>query len=436
MVGDIDKKFTSTWLKYRPYFKNMVEYFGASLIPIAISILANPIFASFLSPRDYAIVGFFSSFNPLISPFVIFNVLHYYQKMYFQLGEDKSEELKGQITHSLFYFSLIQAAIAGLGLFLYTAVISPDGDMSFFPYGVLALLPLWFGNFYSFKCVDLKMQRQSRSFLKINILNSVFTVGSSLLLVAVFHFGAAGKMVGALLGPAIMFFIVFKDYKKYLKIPVDKGHFKDMIVFCAPLVLAAMLGFFTNGYDRVCLQKVVPIETLGYYSVGCTIALHLRDFSTAVNNTFAPDIYQSIVQKHYAKMLKIVMVKLALASFVAILFILFSKVLIYLLTAGRYMTSLPYMRIIALVSITSTIYYSLEDIFVASGFTRLMLLNNIIGGACCILIYRLFINVWQAVGASWALVFSYLVLSLAGTAMLGIHRIKPIMAHLKKGRNN
>lgn len=414
----------------------MVEYFGASLIPMAISIFANPIFASFLSPRDYAIVGFFSSFNPLISPFVIFNVLHYYQKMYFQVGENKIDELKAQITHSLFYFSLVQAVIAGLGLFLYTVVISPDKDMSFFPYGILALLPFWFGNFYSFKCVDLKMQRQSRSFLKINILNAVFAVGSSLLLVAVFHFGAVGKMIGSILGPIIIFFIVFKDYRKYLKMPVDKGHFKEMIVFCAPLVMAAMLGFFTNGYDRVCLQKVVSIETLGYYSVGCTIALHLRDFSTAVNNTFAPDIYQSIVQKHYAKMLKIVMVKLVLVSFVAVLFILFSKVLIYLLTAGRYMTSLPYMRIIALVSITSTVYYSLEDFFVASGYTRMMLLSNIIGGACCILIYRAFINEWQAVGASWALVCSYLVLSLVGITMLGMYIAKTIMAHRNKGMNN
>jgi len=418
--------------KYSSYIKNMVDYFGASLIPMIVSIVTNPIFAYFLSPEDYAIIGYYTSFNTLLTPFVIFYMLHYYQRMYFKVDEDGREQLRALLIKSLFYFSFILLIIAIAGLFVYSTFISPNAELPFFPYGILALMPCWFTNFYTIKCVDLKMSRQSRTYLKMNILNMLFTVGISLILVACFKMGALGKMTGALLGPVVMFVLVFREQRKYMKQSFDKKRFKEMVIFCAPLVIAAMLDFFSKGYDKVYLEHVVSVKALGYYSVGYTIAMYLSVFSSAISTTFAPDIFKSIASKEYLKCCKFIAVQVIFISVIVGVFIILSPYLVFLLTAGKYMTSIPYVKILSLYAITSCLYYSMSQVVVALGYTKLTLVNKILGSLCCLYIYSTFINNWQAIGASWAVVTSSIVFFVGICILVLIYKFKSILTYVRK----
>lgn len=416
--------------KYKLYIKNLTVYFGASLIPMIVSVLTNPIFAYFLSPEDYAIIGYYASFNTLMSPFILFYMLHYYQKMYFTCNDEEREQLKALIFQSLFYFSFFLLIIALIGIFIYTVFISPNEDLPYFPYGILALLPCWFTNFYTFMCVDLKMERASKAYFRMNILNMTATVGVSLILVAVFKLGASGKLLGTLIGACVMFFIVFFKWKKYLKQKFDKIQFRKMLIFCTPLVIAAMLGFFSNGYDKVYLERIVPIETLGYYSVGFTIAMYLAVFSKAIGDTFSPDIFQSIVQRQYSKCFKIVFVQIALILVIVVIFILLAPYIVYLLTAGRYVDSVPYVQILSLSAVTSCFYYALSQIVVASGLTKITLLNKVLGSILCVVLYSVFISRWGATGAAWSVVLSHLIFAVGIIFIMIIYKFNSIKSYV------
>ena len=412
--------------KYKTYITNLSVYFGASLIPMIVSVVTNPVFAYFLSPEDYAIIGYYTSFNTLLSPFILFYMLHYYQKMYFACSGEQKEQLKALIFQSLFYFSLVLLLISLLGIFIYTNFISPNKDLPYFPYGILALIPCWFANFYIFFCTDLKMQRNSKMYFRMNMLNMFFTVGTSLLLVAVIKLGATGKLLGNLVGTIVMFFIVFTKGKKYLHQKFNKAQFKEMFVFCAPLVIAAMLGFFSNGFDRVYLERVASVETLGYYSVGFSIAAYLTVFSKAIGDTFGPDIFQFITEKQYIKCLKIILVQIGLVSLIIGAFVLLAPYIVFILTAGRYVDSVPYVKILALSSVTSCIYYAFSQVIVASGFTKITLLNKIIGSVLCIVLYSTFITKWGAIGAAWSVVLSHLIFAFGALIIMLIYKFKKI----------
>lgn len=420
--------------KYKPYMKNMADYFGASLIPMIVTVLANPVFAKFLSPKDYAIIGYYTSFNYLISPFVIFMSLHYYQRMFFRTDEAGRDRLRAMMTKTFLYLSLILMAIAIAVLAVYTR-FNDNSDLPFLPYGILAVLPCWFINFYSLRCVDLKMQRQSKAYLKLNIVNMAFTTGTALVLVAIFKMGALGRMLGSLIGPMLMFILVFKDQRKYLSIKVSKSDFKAMLTFCTPLVASAMLEFFSKGYDKVCLEETVAIEVLGIYSVGYSFARYLNIFSNAISDTFSPDIFKSVSEGKFGTCAKFIGLQAAVVSVIATVFLLFSPILVHLLTAGRYDASLPYVKILSLSAISSCIFYACSQVVEAAGMTKITFLNKVIGSLVCIWLYSYMIGRWGASGAAWAVVCSYLIF-LAGLAIIVfIYKFsffKGLMQKLKK----
>ena len=73
------------------YTRNFMVYMGASLIPMLISIIMNPLIALNMSPEDYAVSGYYLSFNSLISPLIGFYFIGYYTKEYFKVNETERD---------------------------------------------------------------------------------------------------------------------------------------------------------------------------------------------------------------------------------------------------------------------------------------------------------------------------------------------------------
>ncbi len=57
--------------------KAILTYFGASLIPMLLNLVANPWIAKNMDPRDYAISGYDTSYSSLRSPIIIYYLIRY-----------------------------------------------------------------------------------------------------------------------------------------------------------------------------------------------------------------------------------------------------------------------------------------------------------------------------------------------------------------------
>src|SRR5674476_1137800 len=75
--------------KYRVYLKSSVLYLGSSVLSAAISIAINPLMAKNLSPEDYAIIGYFTSFQLLLLPLLNFNLITYYLRNYYKIPDER-----------------------------------------------------------------------------------------------------------------------------------------------------------------------------------------------------------------------------------------------------------------------------------------------------------------------------------------------------------
>lgn len=404
--------------------KHISLYFSASLIPMLLNLAINPLIALNMEPYDYAITGFYTSFNTLLSPLIAFYMLHYYTKAFYEVNEYDRIKLKATLVKSLIYFSGILSLLSFIALALYYFIADIDESFPFLPYAFLTVFSIPLTGIYTLTTTDYRMSKRSMDFFKISTINGISLVLANLIFVVGFKWGAVGKLLAPFLVNLIFFIYCLWKYKDLLCVKFNKEVFRGIILFCYPLTLAAMLTFFTNGYDRVLLEKYGNINELGFYVVGVQMATYINVFQGAISSTFQPDLYQAIVQKNNNKLLKVVLLLIGSTGVVVLCFILLSPYVIDILTAGRYVESVKYAQIAALSTLTSAMYYSVSQITIARGLTKIPLINKTITSIVCIGMFYYLITGWGYIGGAWGLVLSHIVALLGNLILLYIYRHK------------
>ena len=394
--------------KVKQYISNLSIYFLASLIPMLLSLVSNPFVANNMSPHDYAIVGYYSAFISLFTPFINFFFIHYYSKKFYELNEQKRIELKAIIFKSFISLSFGMTFIATAIVFLYSLLANKATELSFFPFAILAMFRIPLSCVYTLELIDFRMRRKSKAFFYYSITNGVIVTSLMLSLVVGCKLGAIGHLSASLLANIFLFiFIVIKN-RYLLRYPFEWTIVKEAALFCWPIVIAAMLAFFGSGYDKILLERMGDLTVLGVYTVGVTIAAHVNVFADSINSTFQPDIFENIVKRNFKKTFQIVLIKMAMLLVIVSSFIILAPYIIDILTFGRYVSSTTFAIIASLASLTSMLYYSLNQITIALGYSSVTLVNKIIGSILNVLTFNILITHFGAIGAAWGLVVSFL----------------------------
>ena len=390
--------------EHRNSMKNMSYYLMASFIPMLINLFLSPIYSLNLSAEDFAIVGYFASFQSLFGPLLLFEMHQNYMREYYFRNEDERKTLRSTMFNTFLVFPFAMMAITLLGLYVYLKVSGAGNEMPFSPYAILTFLPWALAGIYRLELIECKVQRRAKSYFGISITNSAILIICTVLCVVVFKWGATGKLLGALIPAVVMFVWSFFRHKETLRAKFDWSILKSSLLFCAPLVLASTLDFFSGGYDKVFLQKYVPMDQLGIYTIGLSIASYLGVFSSAMGETFNPDIYESIAQKNNKRAIKFVLIQIAMMAVIVCAFIILAKYVIYLLTAGRYVESTPYAQIASLAAITVLLRGLVTPFIYSAKKTNIILFAKIFSSVAAVLTYSFLIKNYGLYGASWGYV--------------------------------
>lgn len=395
--------------QHKHHIKTTGWYLGSSLMVAFISVAINPLLAKNLSPDDYAVIGYYSAFNLLFTPFITFYLSNFFIQRYFKSDENQRARLKSTILYMLLGFSLLLSFISLVALYIYQTIFNSGSEIAFFPYALLTIFAVQFSGIYSLTLAELRIKREPKKFALFTVTSGVLLTSMSLLLVVVIKGGAEGRFGATLIANLVMFAVVMVFQRDSFKPGFDKGIFRDTISFCWPLVIAGCLGFFSAGFDKIALERLDNLAELGYYSVGVQMAGYLSFFSTSINSTFQPDIYENYATKNYRRVALFTGLIIGSITLVVLMFILCAPFIVNILTAGRYVYSTSYAIIVSLSTITAAIYYSSSNITMAMGYTKLLMVVKIIGSALTISLYSYMIDMWRYEGAAWGNVLSYMV---------------------------
>ena len=165
----IFEKFVMNITKYTKYTKTIGQYFGASLIPMLVSLAINPLVAMNMAPEDYAVVGYYSSLSSLFSPLITFYMLHFYTKCYFEVDDEGRERLKAMLVKSLIWFSGAITLCCLVCLYVYISIFNKESTIPFYPYALLSIGALPVTGLYSLLLTDLRMSRASGRYLRVSL---------------------------------------------------------------------------------------------------------------------------------------------------------------------------------------------------------------------------------------------------------------------------
>ena len=401
-----------------------LQYFGSTLVIAVIQVCINPMMAKNLSPEDYATIGYFSSFNLLLTPLITFFLTNFYTQRYFKVSEDERENIKATVIKLAIYLSFVMAVISIIGLYVYHVIINKLSDIPFSPYAFLSVFAIPLTGIYSLKLTEYRLKRQARNFAFVTIVNGLLAVILAIAFVVIIKWGAFGRLFATILGNGLVFGIMAFLERKYLKGRLDGRIVKEVFQFCWPLAIAGMLSFFNAGFDKVLLERLGNLSELGYYSVGVQIAGYLTIFSNAVNSTFQPDIYECYSNKNYKKLVLYIGIIVGSITVCASIYIVLAPYIIELLTAGRYAYSAHYSQIIALSTISAAIYYSSCQVTIAMGYTRVLLGVKIVGSILSMAFFFVLIENYQFEGAAIGNITSYVISFAINVLALFIFRNK------------
>ena len=412
-----------TGKKIIEYGKQLSCYFSASLIPMLLNLIINPLVALNMSPEDFAITGYFSSFSSLISPIIVFYMIHYYNKCYFELDEKGREYLTALLFKALIFFSFAVTIICLIVLVIY---INNAPSISFpsFPYLYMVVMSIPFAGIYNLELARYKMERKSKEYMNLSLIKGILLTAGTILFVVLIKWGAFGKLLAPLLVEIGVFGYLFIKHKDIWSVKTTIADIKPILKFCWPLVLGAALGYFSNGYDKLILEKIGDVTEFGFYCVGTSIAAYLSVFTTSISATFQPDTYEAIIKNDKRKLARVVAIRWGLTLVVVLCFVAFCPLVIKILTAGKYMESVPYARIFALVSLTNSIYYIINDYSIARGKPHFYLITTILGSIAIVLLMPLCVEKFSFMGGAIMNVLSFVVLSIINLGLFIIPRKK------------
>ena len=399
----------------------MSAYLMASLVPMALNLLLMPVYSLFMEKHDFAIVSYFNSFNSLFFPFILFYLNQYYMREFFYYEEKEKEKLYANMYKIFLFFPFVGALIASLLVCIYMHFFNSNSTITFFPYGLLTFFSIAFTGLYYIEQVELKNRRDANGYLKIVLFYAVSSSIISIVLVVIGGLGALGKIAGTFLASVMIFlFLLLRRWNRIKKFDFQWDVFKNAIVFCLPLVFAAMLTFFANGLDKVLLERTVSVDRLGIYAIGLSIGGTLSVFSSSIGNTFSPDIFEALAKKDLKKMLKYTFFQFAIMSVVVFIFVFLAKFLIVIFTANRYIEATPFARIAAFNALTVMMYSIVSNVIFSYKKTKLILYTKIIGSIVCIGMYVFLIERYKEFGAAIGYVCGNIIFSVIAMTLLVI----------------
>lgn len=399
------------------YLYQLSHYFSASLIPMLLNLAINPMVSLAMEPEDFAITGYYTSFSSLITPIIMFYMIHYFNKRYFELDDIGRKYLYALLFKSLIFFSFGVALICLLSLLLYIYKFTNNSFPSF-PYLYMVILSITSTGIYNLELADFKMRRESKKFRNYSLTKGGIGVICTVLFVIILRWGAFGKLLGPLIIDVGVFGYLLYKHRDIWQIKTNSKDLLPILKFCWPLATGASLGYFSSGYDKAILESLGNTAEFGYYCVGASIAGYLGMFTSSISATFQPDTYEAIINDNRRKLVKVVAVRWFLTFGVVILFILFCPFAIKILTAGKYMESTPYARIFACVSLTSSLYYIINDYSIARGRPNLYLITTILGSICIVLLMPIFIRHFSYNGGAVMNVLSFVLLFIINYILL------------------
>lgn len=402
-------------------FKNAGLYFFGSILHSIFALIAQPIYSRHLAADDFGLISYFDAIKNVFTPIFIFSITSVYLMQYFKQSEAENKKTLFNLSVSITVLNTLTIVVAYVLIYLYFNLMGVNFPL--YPFVWYVLIALLLDNIKSFVLINFRIRKKALSFFLFSAINTSLNFGIGILFVASFKWGAEGRMLAPVISTIIVVPYCIYILKKYTTVYLNLQKFYEAIKTATPLVLAAYAYVPITTMDRFFLERLNNHSELGLYSIGVLIAGYVQLAYNAIGAAFEPDIFKFVVKKNHKKLAQIAMAIFIPYLIFIIVFMFFSKYVIYYLTDGKFMAAEQYTNVALIAVYLMGWYWFLNKIFIALGKTKINLLVNSIGGLSAIIIMYFGANYYGYLGAAYG--------KIAISSLLVIVSIYYVLKYLK-----
>ncbi len=404
--------------KLKELTKDTAIYGLSTIVGRFLGFLLIPFYTNVFSTSDFGIYANVYAYVAFLNIVYIYGMDSAFLK-YSSIA--KAEEKK--ITFSTpFLFVTFTSLFLSFLLFLFrdfaVTVMQIPGGYSYLIYYVifiiltdsLALIPF----------AHLRLQRKASKFALIKVLNILINIALNLVLILKYNYGIEAIFVGNLAASTFSFLALLPEIIKYLKIKIDKEVLRKMLKFALPYLPASMAATVVQVIDRPILKALTNDSAVGIYQANYKLGIFMMLFVSMFQYAWQP-FFLNNARNEKAKELysQVLTLFLMAAGFIWVIISLFIDDIVTIEIAGKtiigreFLSGLEIVPIILLAYIFHGLYVNFTAGIYIEEKTKYFPYITGAGAAVNVVVNLLLIPILGIMGAAFATLASYLVMSVS-----------------------
>jgi len=392
--------------------KNISIYTVGNIINKSLGFILIPIYSIYLTTEDYGIISGMTLFMSVTTIIITLSLDRAVYRCYFDYENEEDRKIfLGTIIISLFFITSLFIIVI-ITFSNYVGLIFKS--IPFYPYYFLTLSILFISTVYHITIIYFRITEQSKRFVFLSI--SYFLLNVSLIIYFVTHLksGADGKLTANLLANIIILPIAFIIIKNNVIFRFDLNMLKNALAYCLPIIPTLMSGFVLNMSDRIFVEKVIDLHSLGIYSMGYQLAGALTIISSSFYGAYNPMFLRIVnFEKEKLNYLKIIQDKYHI-TIIALHFLVFffAKDFFILLIDPKFLESYKIFQLIIIANLFNGLFDIVGLSFSQDKKMKTLMYIVVSGAIVNVILNYYFVPIYGMNGACYTTIISFLIIGI------------------------
>lgn len=286
----------------------------SSFLQRGLSLITTPLFTRLLSTHEYGILANYNTWSGVLS--VIFTLsiaANAFSKGLVNHKEDRDCYISNMLG--------VTAATVGIGFLLVTLFKSTAAQITGIPYHyfVVLFLNLFCGVAYGFWGLQCKFDGKYIRVVVANLGLAVLSIVMSVLALCFMDYDPAFVKIVSGSVPSVVFALMLTvHYIKKAPAFFIWKYWKEVLLFCIPLIPHYMASHLLNQSDRIMITAFCGPDKTAIYTIANKIPELVNIFWSCISAVFVPWLYNHLDKDQHKEIRKINTILIGMVSLIAL----------------------------------------------------------------------------------------------------------------------
>ena len=393
----------------RRIFGHLLVYGSADVAILATTFLLLPVYTRVLSPSDYGVLALVLVLEAVLKPVYRWGLDTSFLRLHYDC---RSDEERRRLAGTIILFLI--GANGGLTLLLLGLAPTINGAL-FGGQNHVTTLSLLFangfiGSFIFLPLTRLQIQEKSRAYATLTFVRSLGTIVLRLVFVVGLRWNVTGIVLADVMISTLMVAGLSRSINTMTTWRFSRSVARKMLQFGLPRASQGILHQGMAMSDRFFLTLYFPLEQVGVYLIGISIASVVKLYPAAFNTAWMPFAFDSMRRSDAPRLFgRLASYAFAVLSFLTLALACLAGPVVELMTPNAFHAAARVVPLLALgMAIQSTSILLSTSINVAKR-THAYPIATAVGGSVSLGGYFLLIPQWGLFGAAASVVAGQIV---------------------------